>query len=48
MIDELNQIIPPLYLRYDAEAYNECRGLSARLNAWAAQLRRNVAAVASR
>ena len=37
-----------LYWQCYAEAYNECRGPSPRLNAGATQLRRNVAAVASR
>ena len=36
------------YSRYYAEACNELRGPSPRLSAWATQLRRNVAAVASR
>ena len=37
-----------LYSRFYAEAGNELRGPSPRLSAWATQLRRNVAAVASR
>ena len=37
-----------LYLRYYAEACNELRGPSPWLSAWATQLQRNVAAVASR
>ena len=37
-----------LHSPYYAEACNELRGPSPRLSAWAAQLRRNVAAVASR
>ena len=37
-----------LYSRYYAEACEEWRGPSPRLSAWATQLRRNVAAVASR
>ena len=36
-----------LRLRYYAKAYNERRGPSPRLSAWAAQLRRNIAVVAS-
>ena len=36
-----------LYSRYYAETCNEWRGLSPRLDVWTAQLRRNVAAVAS-
>ena len=36
-----------LYSPYYAEACNELRGPSPRLSAWAAQLRRNVATVAS-
>ena len=43
-----NQIKSSLYSPYYAEACNELRGPSPRLSAWAAQLRRNVAAVASR
>ena len=34
-----------LYLRYHAEAFNECRGLSPRISAWPTQIRRNIAAV---
>ena len=37
-----------LYSPYYAEACNEWRGPSPRLSAWATQLRRNVATVASR
>ena len=37
-----------LYSPYYAEACNELRGPSPQLNAWATQLRRNVATVASR
>ena len=37
-----------LYSPNYAEAYDEFRGPSPRLSAWATQLRRNVAAVASR
>ena len=37
-----------LYSPYYAEACNELRGPSPRLSAWATQLRRNVATVASR
>ena len=37
-----------LYQRYYAEEYNEWRGPSPRPSAWATQLRKNVAAVASR
>ena len=37
-----------LYSSYCAEACNELRGPSPRLSAWATQLRRNVATVASR
>ena len=36
-----------LYSRYYAEACNEWRGPSPRLSAWATQLRRNIAAVAT-
>ena len=42
-----NQIKSSLYSRYYAEACNEWRGPSPRLSAWATQLRRNVATVAS-
>ena len=42
------QIKPSLYSRHYAEACNEWRDPSPRHNAWATQLRRNVAAVASR
>ena len=43
-----NQIKSSLYSLEYAEACNEWRGPSPRLSAWATQLRRNVAAVASR
>ena len=43
-----DKIKPSLFLRYSAEACSEWRGPSARLSAWPTQLRRNVAAVASR
>ena len=43
-----NQIKSSLYSQYYAEACNELRGPSPWLNAWATQLRRNVATVASR
>ena len=43
-----NQIKSSLYSPYYAEACNELRGPSPRLSAWATQLRRNVATVASR
>ena len=43
-----NQIKSSLYSPYYVEACNELRGPSPRLSAWATQLRRNVAAVASR
>ena len=43
-----NQIKSSLYSPYYAEACNELRGPSPRLRAWATQLRRNVATVASR
>ena len=42
------QIKSSLYSRYYAEACNEWRDPSPRRSAWAPQLRRNVAAVASR
>ena len=42
------KIISSFYSRYYAEACNELRGPSPRLSAWATELRRNVAAVASR
>ena len=45
---KLNQIKSSLYSPYYAEACNELRGPSPRLSAWAPQLRRNVATVASR
>ena len=43
-----NQIKSSLYSSYYAEACNELRVPSPRLSAWATQLRRNVATVASR
>ena len=43
-----NQIKSSLYSPYYAGACNELRGPSPRLSAWATQLRRNVATVASR
>ena len=43
-----NKIKSSLYSPYYAEACNELRGPSPRLSAWATQLRRNVATVASR
>ena len=43
-----NQIKSSLYSSYYVEACNELRGPSPRLSAWATQLRRNVATVASR
>ena len=43
-----NQIKSSLYSPHYAEACNESRGPSPRLSAWASQLRRNVATVASR
>ena len=46
ILSKSNQIF--LYSPYYAEACNELRGPSPRLSAWAAQLRRNVATVASR
>ena len=42
------QIKSSLYSPYYAEAFNELRGPPLRLSAWATQLRRNVATVASR
>ena len=42
-----NQIKSSLYSPYYAEACNEWRGPSLQLSAWATQLRRNVATVAS-
>ena len=44
----MSKIKSSLYSQYDAKACNEWRGPSSRLSAWATQLRRNVAAVASR
>ena len=43
-----NQIKSSLYSPYYAEACNELRGPFPRLSAWATQLRRNAATVASR
>ena len=43
-----NQIKSSIYSPYNAEACNELRGPSPRLSAWATQLRRIVATVASR
>ena len=43
-----NKIKSSLYSPYYAEACNELRGPSPRLSAWATQLRRSVATVASR
>ena len=49
LVNPSNQKIKPsLYSPYYAEACNEWRGPSPRLSAWATQLRRNVATVASR
>ena len=45
---KLLKIKSSLYSPYCAEACNELRGPSPRLSAWATQLRRNVATVASR
>ena len=42
------QIKSSLYSRYYTKEYNEWRGPSPRRSAWATQLRRNVATVASR
>ena len=42
------QIKSPLYSQYYAEACNEWQGPFPRFSAWATQLRRNIAAVASR
>ena len=47
-ISNQNQIKSSLYSPHYAEACNELRGPSPRLSAWATQLRRNVATVASR
>ena len=44
----VQKIKSSLYSPYYAEACNELRGPSPRLSAWATQLRRNVATVASR
>ena len=46
--DIKNQIKSSLYSSYYAEAGDELQGPSPRLSAWATQLRRNVATVASR
>ena len=46
--DNQIKIKSSLYSPYYAEACNELRGPSPRLSAWATQLRRNVATVASR
>ena len=46
--NEIHQIKSSLYSPYYAEACNELRGPSPRLSAWATQLRRNAATVASR
>ena len=43
-----SEIKSSLYSRYCAEACSEWRGPSPRLSAWATQLRRDVAVVASR
>ena len=48
MLYNQNQIKSSLYSPYYAEACNELRGPSPRLSAWATQLRRIVATVASR
>ena len=48
MLNVFYQIKSSLYSPYYAEACNELRGPSPRLSAWATQLRRNVATVASR
>ena len=45
---QIKSKIKSLYSPYYAEACNELRGPSPRLSAWATQLRRNVATVASR
>ena len=47
-LDSSFKIKSSLYSSYYAEACNELRGPSPRLSAWATQLRRNVATVASR
>ena len=46
--DSLSQIKSSLYPRHHAEVRNEGRGPSPRLGAWATQLRKNTAVVASR
>ena len=46
--DQIKKIKSSLYSPYYAEACNELRGPSPRLSAWATQLRRNAATVASR
>ena len=48
LITNQNQIKSSLYSPYYAEACNELRGPSPRLSAWATQLRRSAATVASR
>ena len=48
MQEEDPTLKPSLYSPYYAETCNELRGPSPRLSAWATQLRRNVATVASR
>ena len=48
MINIKIKIKSSLYSPYYAEACNELRGPSPRLSAWATQLQRNVATVASR
>ena len=47
-LSKKSKIKSSLYSPYYAEACNELRGPSPRLSAWATQLRRNAAAVASR
>ena len=47
-VNQIKKIKSSLYSPYYAEACNELRGPSPRLSAWATQLRRNVATVASR
>ena len=44
----MRQLKSSLYSRYYSEEYNEWRGPTPLRSAWATQLRRNVAAVASR
>ena len=48
MCEQKKKIKSSLYSPHYAEACNELRGPSPRLSAWATQLRRNVATVASR